>query len=183
MRFECTNVDGAILIRQQPFTDERGYFSRIFCEKAFRENGLPHKFVQSNLCQNKAAGTLRGLHTSIEGYEEDKLVTCTRGRVFDVCADTRVHSPTYGQYAECELSESNGNMLFIPKGCAHGYITLEADCQLLYFMSEFYVPSTTAGYRYDDPFFSIKWPFEEPLILSEQDANWPYIENTAQEGF
>ena len=177
MKFEHTNVNGAVLILQQPFIDERGYFSRVFCEKMLRENGIQSSFVQSNICQNKKQGTLRGLHSSLVDYEEDKLVICTRGRIFDVCADARVDSPTYGQYAGYELSEANGNMLFIPKGCAHGYITLEDDCQLLYFMSEFYTPGTTTGYRYDDPLFSIGWPFAGQLVLSEQDANWPYIEN------
>ena len=175
MKFEPTSVDGAVLIRQHPHNDKRGYFSRVYCVNAFRENGINVTFVQSNISQNNAKGTIRGLHTSTLGYEEDKLVICTRGRVFDVCADTRVGSRTYGRYAGFELSESNGNMLFIPRGCAHGYLTLEDDCQMLYFMSEYYVPGTTIGYRYDDPFFSIEWPLDGPFELSDQDASWPYI--------
>jgi dTDP-4-dehydrorhamnose 3,5-epimerase len=175
MQYEKTAIDGVVLIKQNPHVDSRGYFSRVFCEDDFAKNGINVRFVQSNVCCNNAKGTLRGLHTSISGYEEDKLVLCTRGKVFDVCVDVRENSPTYGKHVAVELSEENGYMLFIPKGCAHGYLTLESDCQLLYFMSEFYVQGTGHGFMYDDSFFSINWPLSEPYIISEQDKNWAYV--------
>jgi dTDP-4-dehydrorhamnose 3,5-epimerase len=181
MTFNQTHINGAIIIKQNPIPDERGYFSRIYCEKTFRENGIDISFVQSNISQNQSKGTLRGLHTSVKGCEEDKLVVCTRGRIFDVCADAREDSPTFGQYISCELSEKNGNMLFIPKGCAHGYLTMEDDCQLLYFMSEYYTQGTTKGFRYDEPFFSIAWPIFESYIISEQDTNWQFLKGKNNE--
>lgn len=175
MIFSGTNIDGCVLIRQEPFSDERGYFSRIYCENEFRKHGIDSKFVQSNICMNELKHTLRGLHTQADGFAEDKLVICTRGRVYDVCADVRQGSPTYGKHFGIELSEENGYMLLLPKGCAHGYLTLDDKSQLLYFMSEFYVPGEARGFRFDEPLFSIEWPVEGPYLMSEQDKLWGYI--------
>ncbi|MDR2579701.1 MAG: dTDP-4-dehydrorhamnose 3,5-epimerase [Fibromonadaceae bacterium] len=176
MQFEATHIPGAFVIKQDPFIDIRGSFSRIFCDREFFKHGIEAKFVQSNLCTNKLKGTLRGLHAQLLEYAEDKIVICSRGRIYDVCVDMRICSPTYGQYFGAELSENNGKMLFIPKGCAHGYLTLEDNCQLVYFMSDYYVPNSSIGYRYDEPLFSIKWPLPKPFIISEQDLSWQYIQ-------
>lgn len=175
MNFEKTMLSGVFIIHQTPATDNRGYFSRVYCQQEFLKNGLCSTFVQSSLCFNQKKGTLRGLHAQQNDAQEDKLVACTRGRIFDVCVDVRENSSTYGKYISVELSEANGKMLYIPKGYAHGYLTLVDDCQLLYFMSAFYAPDKACGFRYDDPFFSIEWPIPQPTCLSEQDANWPYI--------
>ena len=168
-------IKEAFLIQRQPFRDERGYFARLYCEKEFQEAGINMEIKQMNLCENKEARTLRGLHFQEDGFAEDKLVSCTRGRIYDVCVDVRPTSDTYLKYYACELSEDNGAMLYIPKGCAHGYVTLTQDCQLLYLMSQFYVPGCAKGYRYDDPAFNIEWPVKEGLILSEKDKELPYI--------
>ena len=175
MKFLKTQIEGAYLIERLPNIDKRGYFSRLYCEREFQMAGIRTKFVQMNLCENIQKGTLRGLHYQAGDKAEDKVVACTRGKIFDVCVDIRKDSQTYGKYIAYELSEENGRMLLLPKGCAHGYITMENNCQLLYMMSEFYVPELAAGYRYDDPTFAIQWPFVEELIVSEKDLKLPFF--------
>ncbi len=179
MRFYETDIDGAFLIEREPYEDERGYFARLYCENEFHKADLDISFVQMNLCENKKAGTLRGLHYQTGNKVEDKMVSCLHGRIFDVCVDIRRNSRSFGKWIGYELSEKNNKMLFLPKGCAHGYITLEAKCQLLYLMSEYYAPGYDAGYRYDDPIFNIKWPILDvnEIILSDKDKNWPYFQS------
>lgn len=168
-------IKDAYLIQREPNIDERGYFVRTYCEKEFHNAGINMKIRQMNLCANKERYTLRGLHLQKGEYSEDKVVSCNRGRIFDAFVDMRPDSQTYLKYCAFELSEENGQMLYIPKGCAHGYLTLEENCQLLYLMSEFYTPGEAAGYRYDDPAFNIKWPYNRNLIMSEKDMNWEYL--------
>lgn len=175
MIIEKTSIDGAFIIKRQPFTDERGYFTRMFCKNELGQAGIHADFVQSNLSMNKEAKTLRGLHSQKDEYAEEKLVSCTRGKIFDVCVDVRKNSKTFGQYVSAELTEENGVMLYIPKGCAHGYLTLEKNAQVLYFVTQFYEPGSEVGFRYDDPAFQIDWPIKSGLILSEKDKNWAYI--------
>ena len=175
MNFIKTEIEGAYLIERTPSVYQRGYFARLYCANEFRDAGITITFPQMNLCQNKEKGVLRGLHYQTGGKEEDKVVACTRGKIFDVCVDIRPDSKTFCKYIAYELSEENGRMLFIPKGCAHGYMTLEKNCQLLYLMSEFYVPGLAAGYRYDDPVFNICWPDMEKIIISEKDETLPFI--------
>ena len=100
------------------------------------------------------------------------MVQCLKGKIHDVVVDLREHSKTYGQWVKEELSEKNGKMLFIPKGCAHGFQSLESNCRVLYYMSEFYSLEHAKGVRWNDPFFNISWPLKDP-ILSERDKNWP----------
>lgn len=157
-----------------PVQDFRGSFARLYCEREFFEAGIGEGFKQINLCNNLKKGTLRGLHYQKGGKLEDKLVACTNGTVFDVCVDVRRNSATFGNYISQELSAQNGKMLYIPKGCAHGYVTLEDNSQLLYLMSEFYVPGLEAGYRYDDPMFGIQWPVKDDLTISDKDLAWSY---------
>jgi len=174
MVFEKTEIEGVVLIGRTPSRDERGYFARMYCEKEFKEAGICEKFVQTNICFNPKKGTLRGLHYQLD-KQEDKLVSCVRGKIWDVCVDLRWDSPTYKKYVAYELSEENHRMLYVPKGCAHGYLTLEDNSQLIYMMSEFYIPGNDAGYRYDDPTFGIDWPIECALTISEKDKNLPYF--------
>ena len=175
MIINALNIEGAYLIEREPRKDERGYFARLYCEREFQAAGIQMEIKQMNLCENKQKGTLRGLHFQRGAYLEDKVVTCTRGLIYDVCVDIRENSSTYLSYYACEMSEDNGKMLFIPKGCAHGYVTLEENCQLLYLMSEFYTPEAAAGYRYNDPAFGIEWPLKEGLIISPKDRELPFI--------
>lgn len=175
MIIDKTLIEGAFLITRTPAVDNRGSFARMFCQREFEKAGIEQDFKQINLCNNYKRGTLRGLHYQKGGKLEDKLVACTSGRIYDVCADIRKESATYGKHVAFELSEQNGRMLYIPKGCAHGYVTLEDNSQLLYLMSEFYVPGLEGGYRYDDPFLAVNWPVDENLVISEKDLMLPYI--------
>lgn len=175
MKITALDIEGAFLIEKTPRHDERGYFARLYCENEFREAGIEMDIKQINLCENKEKGTLRGMHFQSGEYAEDKVVSCNRGSIYDVCVDVRPDSSTYLKHCAYELSEDNGRMLYIPKGCAHGYVTLTDNVQLLYLMSEFYVPESAKGYRYDDPAFGIKWPINENLIISLKDSQWDYI--------
>lgn len=174
MKFHKTKIEGLYLIEPEPKTDERGSLSRIFCEEEFGKNGLEFKIVQVNHSLTKNKGTIRGMHFQKEPKAEDKIVQCIRGTVYDVAIDLRKNSPTYGQWMAEELNENNKKMFFIPKGFIHGFQTLTDNCELLYFMSEFYSPEHASGVRWDDPFFKISWPIKNP-ILSEKDKNWPLI--------
>lgn len=182
MIIEPLKIKGSFLIKKTKNIDQRGYFERTYCEREFRNAGIDISIRQMNLCVNNEKFTLRGMHLQRDEYAEDKVVSCTRGKIFDVFVDMREKSETYLQYEGYELSEENGYMLYIPKGCAHGYITLESNCQLLYLMSEFYTPTEGFGYRYDDPIIGIKWPEYENLIISQKDLNWDYLKIGTQGG-
>lgn len=178
-----TKIKGAFVIERTPIYDERGYFSRVFCKKELSEKGLNADFVQSNMSLNLRKGTVRGLHAQKDGYEEDKLVACTRGRIFDVCIDIRKESDTYGQYVSDYLTEENGKMLYIPKGCAHGYMAMEDDSQAIYFVTQFYEPGSEIGFRFDEPVFNIQWPIKDNIIISDKDSGWEYIKYEIKNGY
>ncbi|WP_088188551.1 dTDP-4-dehydrorhamnose 3,5-epimerase [Desulfosporosinus sp. FKA] len=176
MIFEPLSISGAYLIRKNIPIDERGYFSRIFDKAEFSHAGVNADFVQISLSRNYTKGTLRGLHSQTGESAEEKLVVCAQGEIFDVCVDMREDSPTYLQYCSAILSEENGQALYVPKGCAHGFISLTDNVQLVYFMTAEHNPQLERGYRWDDPALSIKWPVS-PQIISEKDRNWSLIEN------
>ncbi len=175
MIFIPLEIEGAFLITREANEDERGYFARSYCEKEFEAAGIKMHICQINVCVNKEKNTLRGMHLQLGEKAEDKLVSCNRGAIYDVFVDMRKNSKTYLKYYAHELSEKNGCMLYIPKGCAHGYLTLQNDCQLLYLMSEFYEPGASTGYKYDDPVFGIEWPSKDNLIISDKDKKWDYL--------
>jgi dTDP-4-dehydrorhamnose 3,5-epimerase len=158
-----------------PICDERGSFARVFCKQELEAAGLCADIAQVNLSENHARGTLRGLHTQKGADAEDKLVGCFSGAIFDVCVDVREDSPTYTQWVGVELSSENGVMLYVPKGCAHGYLTLTDDASVLYFVTQYYTPGAETGYRWDDPAFGISWPLPPPFVMSEKDKDWGYI--------
>jgi dTDP-4-dehydrorhamnose 3,5-epimerase len=171
-----TPIPGAYRLQRAPSHDPRGSFARLLDLVELQQAGLPAAFVQVNLSQNHRRGTLRGLHAQTGPAAEDKLVACLRGAVFDVCVDLRPGSPTFGRYVGEELSEENGAALYVPKGCAHGYLSLTHNSQVLYFVTQVYTPGAEQGYRYNDPAFGIPWPFPGPYILSDKDAAWPLLE-------
>ena len=175
MLIKPTHIPGAYIVSREPFDDERGSFARVFCKKEFEAAGLCNEITQVSLCTNHKKGTLRGLHLQKGSSAEDKLVTCVNGMVFDVCVDVRDGSPTYGQWIGETLSSEKCEALFIPKGCAHGYLSMSDNCQLMYFVTEYYNPDSADGYMYDDPVFSINWPMNGPYILSDHDLAWDYI--------
>lgn len=172
MEFVETGIAGASLIKPRLFGDDRGFFTRAFCAREFAEAGLPDDFVQANHSGSQARGTLRGLHYQVAPYEEAKLVRCVRGSVFDVVLDIRMGSSSYGEWYGAELSADNKEMLLVPQGCAHGYLTLEDDSEVYYQVSGYYEASAERGIRWDDPAFNIQWPITENLTLSDKDMQW-----------
>ena len=171
MRFVETQVDGAWIVDVEPIEDERGFFARAFSRDEFVERGLNVDFVQENIGYNTRPGTLRGLHLQRAPHAEAKLVRCTRGVVWDVAADVRPGSPSYGRWAGVELSAENRRLLYVPEGCAHGYLTLEADSELRYLTTYEYVAASATGVPYDDPALGIDWPASIEL-MSDNDRSW-----------
>ena len=174
MRFTQTNVSGAYLIDPNPHHDERGRFMRVWCSREFAENGLEFVPVQANMGFSFQKGTIRGMHFQDAQAPEAKLVRCTKGAIFDVVLDLRAGSPSYGKWYGAELSEENGQMLYVPALCAHGHQTLKDSTEIHYMASGSYTPSAVRGVRFDDPVFSIEWPLPATAV-SEQDRNWPLV--------
>ncbi len=174
MKFTETKIKGLYIIELEPKIDERGYLRRVFCKEELKNNGLDFSIVQASQTLTKIRGTIRGMHLQKSPKAEDKIVQCLKGSVYDVAIDLRENSFTYGQWVGEELTADNQKMFLIPKGMAHGYQTLTNDCELQYFMSEFYAPEYSGGVRYNDPDFKIKWPIRNP-ILSDRDKNWPLL--------
>lgn len=174
MRFDRTGLDGVWLVEPEPISDARGYFVRTFCEREFAEAGLTTRFVQHNQSLSLRKGTLRGMHFQEDPYGEVKLVSCQRGAIQDVVVDLRRTSPTYRKWISVELSEANRRQLYIPEGCAHGFMTLCDNAVTGYLISAFHAPSAARGLRYDDPAIGITWP-EAPTVMSERDKDWPYL--------
>lgn len=172
MKFTPGTVAGAWLIDLEPRADERGYFARTWCAQEFAAHGLATCIVQANTAVSPKRGTLRGMHYQEAPHAEVKVIRCTRGAVYDVVVDLRPDSATHGRWMGVELSAGNGRALYAPEGCAHGYLTLEDDTELLYFASDCYAPAAARGVRYDDPAFGIVWPGRIELV-SVQDRSWP----------
>ena len=172
MNFEETRLRGAYLVDLDKREDQRGFFARAFCQHEFGAHNLETQFVQGNVSYNRSAGTLRGLHYQVAPHEEVKLVRCISGAIHDVIVDLRQGSPTVCQWMGVELSARNRRMLYVPRGFAHGYLTLVDDAEVLYLVSEFYTPGAERGLRYDDPALGITWPL--PIsVISDKDAAWP----------
>ncbi|MDR3560909.1 MAG: dTDP-4-dehydrorhamnose 3,5-epimerase [Negativicutes bacterium] len=172
MKFTPTPIQGAFLIEPELKSDQRGFFARLFCEKEFGDQGLETRFVQMNEAFNVRRGTLRGMHYQAAPDEEVKLVRCMQGAVYDVVLDMRRDSATFGKSFGAELSAENRRMMYIPRGCAHGYITLTDAAGLFYLVSTFYAAQSERGLRFDDPAFKIDWPLA-PVEMSDKDRAWP----------
>jgi dTDP-4-dehydrorhamnose 3,5-epimerase len=170
--FEATQLAGAFLIKLERRQDERGFFARSWCEQEFKVHGLNPRIAQCNISFNRNAGTLRGMHYQSFPYQEVKLVRCTAGSIHDVIIDLRPNSPTFKKHAGFTLSAENRDMLYVPEGFAHGFLTQEDNCELFYQMSESYASEASRGVRWDDPVFGIDWP-EAPRIISERDRTYP----------
>jgi len=172
MTFEPTPLPGVVVVRPQPFADERGYFARTWDGELFAAQGLNPAVAQCSASFNVEAGTLRGMHYQAAPHGECKLVRCTRGRVFDVALDLRPDSATFRQWFGVELSAENGAALYIPEGCAHGFLTLEEASEVFYMISAAFVPDAARGVRWDDPAFGIQWP--GPVrVVKDRDAAYP----------
>jgi dTDP-4-dehydrorhamnose 3,5-epimerase len=171
-------LPGAYVLEPERKEDERGYFARVWCDQEAADHGLVIHWVQSNVSFNVHSGTLRGLHFQSQPFPEAKLVRCTRGSLFDVIVDLRGSSPTYAQWFAVELSQKNGRTLYIPKGFAHGFQTLEDSTEVSYQMSEVHHPEVARGIRWDDPRLKIAWPPCEERIISDRDRMLPSLRDT-----
>jgi len=172
MIFTESCIKGAFLIDIARLEDERGFFARSWCEREFAINHIETKWVQANISYNKKKGTLRGMHYQALPYEEDKLVRCTTGAIYDVIVDLRQGSDTLKKWIAVELSAENRRMIYVPKGFAHGFITLQDNSEVFYLMSEFYTPGYSRGFRWNDPAFGLKWP-GKVTVISEKDVSYP----------
>mgnify|MGYP000906026405 CR=1 FL=1 len=172
MIFTETEIKGAYIIEPELLTDERGFFARSFCKEEFREKGLETEIIQCNISYNKKSGTLRGMHYQAPPFEEAKIVSCVRGSIYDVVVDLRRDSSSYCRWFATELTEHNFKMVYIPKGCAHGFQTLEDDCMVYYQMTEFFHPECARGVRWDDSTFRITWPACGDVTISEKDRQY-----------
>jgi dTDP-4-dehydrorhamnose 3,5-epimerase len=172
MIFRETPLAGAWVLEPERFADERGFFARTFCRRDFAARGLDPEIAQCSLSWNQRRGTLRGLHFQAEPHAEVKLVRVSRGAVWDVIVDLRPGSSTLRKHFALVLSAENGHQLYIPKGMAHGYLTLADDTEVSYQISELYAPDSAHGYRWNDPSFAIPWP-EPVTVISEKDRNLP----------
>jgi dTDP-4-dehydrorhamnose 3,5-epimerase len=169
MIFQPLNLDGAYLIKPEIIEDERGFFARTFCKTEFQQHKLISEFVQCNISSNKLKGTLRGMHYQVTPHQETKLVHCIRGSIYDVIIDIRKESSTFTQWQAVELNQSNRNILYIPEGFAHGFITLEDDTEIFYQMSKPYNPDAARTMHWNNNLANINWP-NEPLVISEKDS-------------
>lgn len=169
MKFSQTPLAGAFQIDLDKRMDERGFFARSYCEKEYQQHGLEQHFVQMNHSLSVHKGTLRGLHYQLAPMEEVKVVRCVQGRIWDCILDLRPTSATFGKWVGLELTDRNYTMLYIPRGCAHGFISLEDHSEILYQVSQFYSPQHERCVRWNDPAFSIAWPMQ-PTVLSERDS-------------
>ena len=169
-------LEGLLEIRPPKHDDERGFFSEVWREDRLAEAGVDVHFVQDNHSYSRARGVLRGLHYQLPPAGQDKLVRVTRGAVFDVAVDIRRGSPTFGQWAGLVLSASEWNQVFVPAGFAHGFVTLEGDCEVLYKVSAPFAPELDRAIRFDDPEIGIDWPIEHAeLTLSDRDRQAPRL--------
>jgi dTDP-4-dehydrorhamnose 3,5-epimerase len=172
MTFHGTKLPGTFEIHLERRSDERGFFARCWCQDEFARNGLNSKLVQCSISFNAREGTLRGMHYQSPPYAEAKLVRCTKGAIYDVVVDLRPDSPTYRDWIGVVLTSANRNMVYVPEGCGHGFLTLEDESEVFYQMSEVYSPEAARGARWNDPAFQISWP-ATVKVISERDRTYP----------
>jgi len=175
MKFHHTKISGVVEIRPEPVSDERGFFARTWCQKDFEAHGLNPRLVQCNISYSKRKGTLRGMHYQVEPDAEAKLVRCTKGSIWDVALDIRPGSQTFKSWVAVVLTGEDRNMLYVPEGCAHGFLTLEDEAEVFYQMSQFYNPESARGIRWNDRAFQIAWPAAVEVI-SERDRTYANFE-------
>jgi dTDP-4-dehydrorhamnose 3,5-epimerase len=179
MRFETTDIAGLLLVRFDRHRDERGSFARTFCREEFAAQGLVTEFVQASSSITQQAGSLRGMHYQRPPHAEVKLVRCVRGAIYDVVADIRPDSSTYMRWQGFHLEADSDSLLYIPKGCAHGFQTLTDNCEVLYQMSTAYAPAFADGFVYNDRTMGITWP-REVTVIAEKDLLWAPLRNSLE---
>jgi len=170
--FAETAVAGAFLIRPERLEDERGFFARTYCVRELAEHGIDPQIVQRSVSYNRLRGTLRGMHFQVEPHQENKFVSCIRGSIHDVIIDLRPDSPTYRAWLAATLTDLGFETLFVPKGCAHGFMTLADDTVVQYDISDSHHPESARGLRFDDPSFDLEWPMK-PVVINPRDLGFP----------
>lgn len=176
MIVHSTPLNGAKLLEIEPIKDQRGYFARTYCNNILAEHGIDFKLKQANIAFNEHMLTLRGMHFQRPPYCEEKIVTCYQGSLYDVIIDLNKNSSTFGQWYGVTLSAENQLSLYVPKGFAHGYVTLQARTAIHYMVSEFYTPSHESGIRWNDPAINIEWPQRQNLSISSKDQQWEWFD-------
>lgn len=169
-----TELPGVFIVRSEKRGDHRGYLVRSYCEETFREAGLNTRWLQSSITSSPAPATLRGMHFQTPPFAEIKLIRCLTGAVWDCLVDVRRDSPAFGKWQAFELSEENGDSLYVPEGIAHGFFTMTPDVRLHYSMSAVYSAPHASGIRWDDPALAISWP-GLPAVISDKDNAWPVL--------
>ena len=170
-----TDLPGVVVLEPHPFTDERGLFARTWDPEVMAAHGLDTRIAQCSTSWSATRGTLRGLHLQVAPHEEAKLVRCTAGAVWDVAVDLRPGSPTWGRWTAVELSADSRRAVYLPKGFAHGFVTLTDGAEVFYQISEPYRPESARGIRWDDPAIGVRWPLE-PSVVSDKDRSWPALD-------
>ncbi len=177
MKIIKTEIPEVLIIEPQVFGDHRGWFCETYSKAKLKELGIDIDFVQDNHSLSSQKGTLRGMHFQIDPKAQTKLLRCTKGKILDVAVDIRKDSPTYKKWIAVELSEENQKQIFIPKGFAHGFLTLTNDVEVQYKVDEYYSKECDRSIRYDDPQINVNWNIANP-ILSEKDLNAPFLEES-----
>ena len=172
MIFRQTEIEGAWVVKPERYEDERGFFARTWDASEFAERGLSGDLAQASISHNRRRGTLRGMHYQAAPHEEAKLVRCTSGAMFDVAVDLRPSSSTFRRWVGIELSAENRLALYVPQGCAHGFLTLADEVEISYLISVPHEPGAARGVRFDDPAFGILWP-EEIIVINDRDRTYP----------
>lgn len=175
MKFMPLKITGAYLIELDEMKDERGSFARQFCRQEFLNAGIDIDIKQCNISKNYKKNTIRGMHYQKAPYPEKKIVSCFKGKCFDVIVDLREDSPTYMVWDAVELSEANRRMVYIPEVCAHGFRTLEDDTVLYYQLGEYFKPEYYSGIRWNDPKIGIEWKICDDIIMNERDKNYELL--------
>ena len=182
MKVTETNLKGVYVIEPQVFGDSRGWFMESWSKKKMEEAGIFVDFVQDNQSFSKEKGTLRGLHYQLNPMCQAKLLRCTRGEILDVAVDIRKGSPQYAKWTAVKLSAENKKQLYIPRGFAHGFMTLTDDVEVQYKADNYYAPECDGNIRWDDPEIGVEWPMK-PVILSDKDKNAPLLKERTNLNF
>lgn len=171
-----TPIDGVLEIIPKRHQDHRGFFSEIYSDKDFAEHGIHQTFVQDNHSFSRYKAVLRGLHFQKEPRAQAKLIWVTSGSIYDVVVDIRKGSPTYSKWFGIEISAAKGNQLFVPKGFAHGFMTLEENTDIFYKVTDHYARDEERAIRFDDPEIGIGWPVElDGVVISDKDKAAPNL--------
>ncbi len=170
------SLSGAYLIEPNILSDKRGFFTEVYNKNVFDSIGIKDIFVQDSYSRSKK-DVIRGLHYQTEPHNTAKLLRCTRGEIYDVIVDLRISSPSFGKWESVVLCDKNMNIIYIPKGFAHGFCVLSEEADVHYKVTDYYYSDLSKGIRWKDPELNIRWPIDNPIILSDNDANWPFLKD------